>query len=239
MPHNKIITSLKTFGLLPLILLLSTACATTWIKRKPNTPSSKPAQTLLVGSVVKTDIEDVNLLDLAQNAQIEKFGSASSKKLTGVMADQGFTLVTDKLRSRQLDSATFTSGKVATALTGYWQHPEASRVSPQLLRGELGDFSEKMAERLGQDGSEQYYASTEVTIKQSTGFGVGGIKLWAYPTVVVEMVVVDGKGRRVFDARGTGSGDGSPFVPNRSAGNLSKALDQALEEMLAVEAQTI
>lgn len=233
------------FSTLPVLMaaVLSTGCATTFIKQTPDVPGATPAPTLLsayvVGQIDANKDDDLlgAVVDAAQNSKLEEFGNQAYGKVAAQLAERGFVVELDAARARSLDAIQIDSNAALSALAGAWKHPEtsgwdAARVSRDLTAG----LDRKAAvEKLYEEGKQKYFAFVKIGfIDQSSWFGI-----WAEPELRVHSAVVSSDGKLVMESQGVGKGNGSLFFANRSAENMLVALDNALEAMKQVKVEEL
>jgi hypothetical protein len=243
--------------LIPVALLspLLVGCVTTYVKRVDDVPpeDARPATTLMGSMIVAVEASQDgsvdgggSIVDLFQNASLDEFGVQAQPKLAAELKRRGFELVKDKDVASTLDFFAVTKGNQAmTTLTGHWVHPEGSDVDPDvfhyvyLFTEDKGAEIARKLDALEGAKDKDFFAFTGVKIMTPSGFGCGGLWCWAEPRVRVNFIVVDRKGKTVYDAQGVGNGKGAMFIVDRSPSNLSTAVDQAINALQATEAEPL
>lgn len=223
-----------------LLIALSSGCAT-WVKRSDAFPSERPAPALLAALSVEVEQKEgssLNVLDLAQNASLKPFGDSAYPMLQEALREEGLELFLEKERAQAFEQFWAQKDNRMTTFTGQWQHPETASVSLQQFRSLFHAGSHDSADKVkavSADNPQDLYTFASMTVLESVGFGCGGITLWGAPKVALDLIVIDGDGRKIYDARVIGEGHGTPFVIDRSHKNLRVALKDALTKLAALE----
>ena len=111
-------------------VLLSSGCATMWMKQAPNTPDPRPSKAMVAGWTVHFDDPNAEMnggkslvgaaLDALQNSGLDDFGKKATEQLKLALALRGYDMTFDHERSKILDTVELQSSKGAAALTGMW-----------------------------------------------------------------------------------------------------------------------
>lgn len=220
-------------------LLFLSGCATTWVKRAPNSTPKAPAKTLVASMRVMSQAPGESgdakaLSTLVQNKYLDQFGPIAYTKLSEALAKKGFALTIDKPRALKLGEASYMKNKTVSTLSGIWVHPDTT---PYSFNNAFFDSSlVKIASTLRiPENPGEHFASVSVYIHEGSNFACAGIIGWFYPIVTVDVLILNNKGKEVFNARFKGEGDSSFGVADRGAENLTKALNGAIGQMNGLE----
>lgn len=233
------------FSTLPVLMaaVLSTGCATTFVKQTTNVPEAGSAPTLLsayvVGQIDANQDDDLlgAMVDAAQNAALEEFGNKAYGKVAAQLAERGFVVELDAPRARSLDAVQIDGGAALAALAGVWKHPETSGWNANRVSRDIsaGMDRESVVKKLYEEGKQKYFAFVHIgLIDEASWFG-----LWAVPELRVHSAVISSEGKLVMESQGVGKGNGALFFANRSPDNLLVALDNAIDAMTKVKVEEL
>lgn len=221
------------------LLTVSSGCAT-WVKRGDAFPTERPAPALLASLEVAVEQKEggPNLVDLVQNDSVRNFGDTAYPLLADALREEGLELFLEKERAVAFEQLIEKTDNRLTAFTGRWQHPETAAVSLTQFRSLFFVGTEDARDQVkevsgGHDGD--LYTFVSMTVLEDVGLACGGLMLWGSPKLALDVVAINGEGRKVYDARVIGEGHGSPFIVDRSPDNLRVALKDALQKLAALE----
>ena len=241
---------------LPLLLLLllislsSVGCATEWVKRRGGV-GPDPVQATHLASMA-TGVERYEdetavqaVVAVAQNEKLERFGLEALPRIQEVLRAEGFALEIDEARAKRLRTGLgvaegLQGNRAATALIGWWAHPETSPMNfayHDRWGDDYGD--EARALGAGEEGAPRYFTAVHLAIEEHRGGGCGPIFSSYYPVVVLRVRVIDQAGQPVYEAQVTGEGESQMAATDRSVENLMLALDEALAKLRAMEEEPL
>lgn len=239
---------MRTLPILALsaLILLSSACASTFAQRRGAEPEERPAPTLLGGLTVLINQNEGSaggLATLAGNLSLPEFGEMARPEIYKFFEERGFAVYEDPDRAHRLDGLRLEGAANAiAALTGMWTDPKASHTLPGNMTVPLfGEMNAAAtAKALGADaGKREFFSFHEIIIGEGGDFTCGILPIYSHPTVTLESVVIDSEGKKIFHARGEGNAEGGFFGFNRSPDNLRVGLTRALENLRSVEETTL
>jgi hypothetical protein len=188
--------------------------------------------------VLPGDDESIDLVGMLQNNQLEQFGRDALPKVEEVLRQHGFEPKLDPEKLAGLKSDSLLSEDAMTALLGVWRHPDAplmpaagvaSLVTGQPPLWPFGDARSDVWAGWMQGSALPMNATyVEILVEPRTDVGCGSLALWRHPEVHVRALTINPQGQPIFMARTNGGGDGAPFVVNRSAESLGKALNAGI-----------
>lgn len=231
--------------MLPVVVLLSslTGCYATKVVRSTNLVPDAPVPGLMVSTIIETSESNSSgggavglaqaVVALANNGELDKFGTTVEPAVTTWLGTQGVAQKTDKARVMG-DKAT-DWGKVAndfTVLSGTWVDPDglALRVATDTLFA--GGTLKAMGAKLGTGEAGEAFVYTTVTVVPLTEWFVVGT-----PRVRVSVIAHDVEGNELLRARAWGVGKRTAFVVDRSPESLQKGFDEAIAKLAAAEVE--
>lgn len=221
------------------LLTVSSGCAT-WVKRSDTFPSERPAPALLASLEVAVEQKagGPDLVDMFQNNSVRDFGDTAYPILQEALREEGLELFLEKERAVAFEQFWEQTDNRMAAFTGRWQHPDTAAVSVDQFRALFyagsHDARDKVKE-VSRGHEQDLYTFVSMTVLEDVGMGCGGLMLWGSPKLALDVVVIDGEGRKMYDARVIGEGHGSPFIIDRSPDNLRVALKDAVRQLAALE----
>lgn len=236
-------------GLITLLALGATGCATTWVKRADK-PQPQPPQTLLASLNIYSRSPDSQvdpqdsassakaIAFLIQNKDLDAFGAQAQAQLSEMMLERGYALTFDKERAVRLGDSSLARNKSIQTLSGGWVHPQTS---PYDFNGNYFNSAlVKVAQTLRDPAQPQeHFASITIFVHEASDFACGGIMGWFYPVITVDLRVLNNQGKEVFNSRIKGEGESQFAAADRSAKNLSLGLKRALMKMKAIEVEKL
>jgi hypothetical protein len=203
-----------------IIVAAASACLTPYVSRKDALPEPRPAPTLIAGYTVQNPGSSRSILDLAQDSGLAEFGDASVAMVQTALAEKGFALAFDKLRTNEINQGGIGGDSATAALTGAYNHPQSSYWAPDLLHGPFVKPMDLIAKVKGSDGAE-HFAFCAIYVRD---LGI----LLKEPQVELRVDIFDGAGTKIISLRGVGVGETNFLVNNRSPSNLQVALERAI-----------
>ena len=230
-------------SMLLLLSLTATGCATSWIKADSALPK-QPRPTLLTALTVSSfapqetgqeetlSPEAKTAIFMIQNQDLDDFGLAAEPLLKEAVFELGYELRMDRARALKLGDSGLTRSAYMQA-HGIWAHPQAS--TSTFNRTWFDSNLVKVADKLRDaQAPQEHFASIEIHVYETSDW-----LFWYAPMVSVDVRIIDNRGKEVLDARFLGKGDSSLGAADRSATNLKRALDRALDQMATLEIESL
>lgn len=231
-------------SMLFLLSLTATGCATSWIKADAPLPK-QPRPTLLTALTISSfapqetgqqeplSAETKSAIFMIQNQDLDDFGLAAEPMLQEAVFALGYELRTDRSRALRLGDSGLTRSAYMQSQHGIWTHPQASTST---FNGTWFDSSlVKVADKLRDAQTPQeHFASVELHVYETSDW-----MFWYAPIVSVDVRIINNRGKEVLDARFLGEGDSSFGAADRSATNLKRALERALDQMAYLEVESL
>jgi hypothetical protein len=212
---------------LMVVLAASSACLTPYVSRKDSLPEPRPAPTLIAGYTVQNPGSQRSILDVAQDSGLAAFGEASVPLVQAALAEKGFALTFDKLRTNEINQGGIGGDSATSALTGAFNHPQSSYWAPDLLHGPFVKPLDLITRVKGEDGAE-HFAFCALYVRD---LGM----ILKEPQVELRVDIFDGSGVKVLSLRGLGVGETGFLINNRSPTNLQVALERAIASLGTLE----
>jgi hypothetical protein len=227
----------KILMLLGLLVLVLSGCGGPYLKLDPALTPSEPRPSLMTSAIVSVENDSpddgVSVFGLLQNTDLDRFGQIMTSRAGAFLLDYGLELYVDREHARRASALNVSSGasKALAVLAGAWISPDGSTVfidGDTNLRFTRKDLKKKLA--TGRPGESFTFVTGKIEER--------GI-FFKRPIFTIDIVVVDAEFNTILSARGIGKGDSSFLVTNRTATNLERAMNLALDELATIEGRKL
>ena len=218
-------------------------CVSPYLKIQKDRSGFKDSPTLLSAAVFDNSresedkAEKPNLLDVTlkvvSNVQLDEVGAAMIEHASKMLKTYGFLVKTDAKRAKKLDLLTGKTmealNKAGQVLGGQWISQDGSlmtRITDQTWL--LESYRKSLVDKLNSDAPNEHFLFISARCDADREWII-----FSRPEVVLYYLLLDEKGKIVFEARGIGHGENSLFTDDQSPGNLMTALERAQANMRA------